>query len=208
MKNKTTHYQIILDSSGSMSDCRHATISTFNEHLQSIQAIQKEFKDQNIRVSLTYFNGVVTESYVDRMANEVNPLSDETYHTMGSTKLLDAVGKCIQRMEFVHGKDIEEDKASVIFLILTDGEENASQIFNYQQVASMIERLKGTGKWTFTFLGADVDLNRMGDLLRIQHSHRKTFNKTHMQENIATYAADMRGYMESKERGEINFNLS
>ncbi|MFM7729486.1 MAG: VWA domain-containing protein, partial [Flavobacteriales bacterium] len=154
MQNKTTHYQIILDSSGSMSDCRHATINTFNEHLQSIKAIQREFPDQNIRISLTNFSHEVKEVFVDRVTSEVNMLNDENYKTDGSTKLLDAIGKCIQRMEFVHGQDIAQDKASVVFLILTDGEENASTIFNYHQVAGMIERLQATGKWAFTFLGA------------------------------------------------------
>lgn len=208
MQNKTTHYQIILDSSGSMSGCRHATISAFNEHLQSIRAIQQEFPQQKIRISLTNFSNEVVEMFADRIPDEVDLLDQENYRTDGSTKLIDAIGKCIQRMEFVHGEEIQQDKASVVFLILTDGEENASTIFNYQQVSNMIDRLKATGKWTFTFLGADVDLSRMGDMLHIDRSHRKTFSKMHINENVACFSADMRSYMNSKKDGKINFDLS
>jgi hypothetical protein len=156
MKNKKTIYQFVLDKSGSMGDCLTGTITGFNEQLKKITELQAEFSDQEFCLSLTTFNDQIAYPFKDLPVQNIPLLSIENYVPSGMTALLDAIGFSIKRIKEVHGESVDNNEASVVFVILTDGHENSSRFFDYLQIASQIKELESNGKWNFSFVGADI----------------------------------------------------
>ena len=153
MKKNLTELVFILDRSGSMAGLEDDTIGGFNAMIQK----QKGEAGQAL-VSTVLFDHY-TEVIHDRVdIQNVPPLSRNEYYVRGCTALLDAVGKSIQHIGNVHKYAREEDRPeTTLFVITTDGMENASRQYTYQQVKSMIERQKETYGWEFIFLGANID---------------------------------------------------
>ena len=140
----TTELVFILDRSGSMSGLETDTIGGFN----SMIAKQKKEAGEAL-VSTVLFDN---ESVVihDRLPLEdVPPMTEKEYFTLGCTALLDAVGGAIHRREDVPEK--------TMFIITTDGYENASRRYDYETVRRMIQRQKEKYGWEFLFLGANID---------------------------------------------------
>ena len=143
----------IMDRSGSMGGLEADTIGGFN----SMLAKQKKESD-NIIWSTVLFDHI-SEVVHDRVpVDKVKELDSDTYYVRGSTALLDAVGGAIHHIGNVHKYAREEDRpAKTLFIITTDGMENASVIFDYRRVRRMIERQKSRYGWEFIFLGANMD---------------------------------------------------
>ena len=153
MKKGLTELVFILDRSGSMSGLEGDTIGGFNA------MIRKQRKaDGEAYVSTVLFDN---ESVVihDRVEiRRVRPLTGEDYSVRGCTALLDAIGKAIHHIGNVHKYAREEDRPErTLFVITTDGMENASHRYTAQQVKQMIERQKEKYGWEFIFLGANMD---------------------------------------------------
>ncbi len=142
-----------MDRSGSMGGLEADTIGGFN----SMLAKQKKESD-NIIWSTVLFDHI-SEVVHDRVpVDKVKELDSDTYYVRGSTALLDAVGGAIHHIGNVHKYAREEDRpAKTLFIITTDGMENASVIFDYRRVRRMIERQKSRYGWEFIFLGANMD---------------------------------------------------
>ena len=143
----TTELVFILDRSGSMSGLETDTIGGFN----SMIAKQKKEAGEAL-VSTVLFNN---ESVVihDRLPLEdVPPMTEKEYFTLGCTALLDAVGGAIH-----HIGNIEDVPEKTMFIITTDGYENASRRYDYETVRRMIQRQKEKYGWEFLFLGANID---------------------------------------------------
>ena len=202
MKNTTTYYQFILDVSGSMSNIRFETIESYNAHVKQIQSLKKDFPNQEFLVSLCLFNDHIKSIFEDIPLEHVSLITPEDYMPNGSTALLDAIGKCTFRIKQDHGKDINAGKASVVTVIITDGEENASRVFNYLEVSKMIKDLEKTENWTFTFLGAEINAELLGKMLSIKRQNTKTFMKDEIHNTMAEISHSMRAYASHKERGE------
>jgi uncharacterized protein YegL len=180
MQNKTTYYQFILDASGSMSNCRHETLQNLNLHLKTIQNLQKEFSEQIFRVSLTLFNTRLHQKWAYKSPLDIEPLTLVEYIPEGSTALLDAIGTQIHEIQHRFGEQMESDKATVVMVILTDGEENSSRFYDFPFISKTIKRLEKTGKWTFTFLGTDIDAFHVGEMLSIKRENTMQFDKREM----------------------------
>lgn len=148
-----TELVFILDRSGSMSGLEKDTIGGFNAMLQK----QRRQKGDAV-VSTVLFN---TSAQVihDRLPLErVGDLTEEDYCVGGCTALLDAVGGAIHHIGNVHKYARPEDRPRrTLFVITTDGLENASRRYNYRKVKAMIERQKERYGWEFLFLGANMD---------------------------------------------------
>ena len=157
MKNKTTYYQFILDMSGSMSNVRNETIDSYNAHIEKIKSMQREFPDQLFLISLCLFNDGQKNVLVEMPVIEVKSITVEDYRPDNSTALLDSIGKCVTRIRREHHRKITKNEASVVTVIITDGEENSSRHFSYPDISRLIMELEETGKWSFTFLGADIN---------------------------------------------------
>ena len=151
MKN-LTEVVFILDRSGSMEGLEADTIGGFN----SMLAKQKKTEGE-VLVSTVLFDHEI-EILHDRVPlSEVKNMTREKYWTRGSTALLDAVGSSIQHIKNVHKYAREEDRPDkTLFVITTDGMENSSHHFDYNEVKKLVEAQKESG-WEFIFLGANID---------------------------------------------------
>ena len=148
-----TELVFILDRSGSMSGLEKDTIGGFNAMLQ------KQRRQEGDAVVSTVLFNTSAQVIHDRLPLErVGELTEEDYCVGGCTALLDAVGGAIHHIGNVHKYARPEDRPRrTLFVITTDGLENASRRYNYRKVKAMIERQKERYGWEFLFLGANMD---------------------------------------------------
>ena len=156
MKKNLTELVFILDRSGSMAGLEGDTIGGFNAMLQKQRGEPGE-----ALISTVLFDNK-TEVIHDRVPlDRVSALTEKEYYVRGCTALLDAVGGAIHHIGNVHKYAREEDRPEkTLFVITTDGMENASRRYTYDKVKAMIERQRETYGWEFLFLGANIDAAR------------------------------------------------
>lgn len=143
-KKGKTHVMLVLDSTGSMQSIKDLTISAFNEYLKTLQ----NDKDADYSFFLFTFNSAVSELVYDAVpVKKAAELNADTYMCQATTPLYDAIARSINHL----GK-----KKKVVFVVQTDGLENASREYTMRQVFDMITEKTGKG-WQFLFLGADQD---------------------------------------------------
>ena len=207
MKNKTTLYHFVIDQSGSMAGSEKATIAGFNTQLKTIQELKTEHPDENYLCSLTLFNDEINDVFRYADVEKLRTLNIETYRPNGSTALLDAIGKSIFSIKEKFGKDISEDKMSVVLVIITDGHENCSRMYTYHDIAQLIKNLDDTGKWTFSFLGADFDAIHTSHMLNIRKENVMNFSKSNYAGMMDDVSSSIRSYAESKSSGNMKRNL-
>lgn len=153
MKKNLTEIVFILDRSGSMSGLEADTIGGFNAML----ARQKREAGRAL-VSTVLFDNEITVIHDRLPLNRVSPMTEKEYFTRGCTALLDAVGGAIHHIGNIHKYARREDvPEKTLFVITTDGYENASRRYDYEAVRRMIERQKAKYGWEFLFLGANID---------------------------------------------------
>ena len=153
MKKNLTELVFILDRSGSMAGLEKDTIGGFN----SMIAQQKAAEGDALVSTVLFSNdSKVIHDRID--VRRVEPLTERQYVACGCTALLDAIGGAIHHIGNVHKYAREEDRPEhTIFVITTDGLENASHRYTAQQVKQKIERQKEKYGWEFIFLGANID---------------------------------------------------
>ena len=153
MKRDWTELVFILDRSGSMQGLESDTIGGFNAMLEK----QKKQPGEAF-VSTVLFDDE-TQVLHDRLRlNKVKPITEKDYYVRGCTALLDAVGGAIHHIGNIHKYARPEDvPAHTLFVITTDGMENASRRYAARQVKEMIRRQKEKYGWEFLFLGANID---------------------------------------------------
>ena len=156
MKNDLTELVFILDRSGSMSGLESDTIGGFNA------MIRKQSSEPGQALVSTVLFDTDSEVIHDRVPLERIPeLTDRQYRVGGCTALLDAVGSAISHIGKVHKYAREEDRpGKTLFVITTDGMENASRRYTYSKLKELIERQKEKYGWEFLFLGANIDSAR------------------------------------------------
>ena len=166
MKKGLTELVFILDRSGSMSGLEADTIGGFNSMLEK----QKREAGEAF-VSVVLFDDR-TEILYDRAdIHKIEPMNDNQYYVRGCTALLDAIGGAIHHIGNVHKYVREEDRPEkTLFIITTDGMENASRMYGYDRVKQMIERQKEQYHWEFLFLGANIDAVSVAGRFGIDHS--------------------------------------
>ena len=138
---------------------------------------------------------------------QINALSIETYVPNGSTALLDAIGKSIYSIKQRYGKDIAEDKMSVVLIIITDGHENSSRMYSYHDVAHLIKELDDTGKWTFSFLGADFDAIHTSHMLNIRKENVMNFSKSSYAGFMSEVSDSIKTYANEKSQGNLKRDI-
>ncbi|MFC2716593.1 MAG: hypothetical protein ACFN3C_04200 [Stomatobaculum longum] len=153
MKDNLTEIVFILDRSGSMSGLEADTIGGFNAMLER----QKKAEGEALLSTLLFSNE--TEVLHDRAdIRRVEPLSLQDYRVGSSTALLDAIGGAIRHIGNLHREARPEERpAHTLFVITTDGQENASRRYSYGELRRLIEGQKEKYGWEFLFLGANMD---------------------------------------------------
>ena len=151
-KNNITELVFILDKSGSMSGLENDTIGGFNSMIEN----QKK-EDAPCYVSTILFSGESEVIHDREKLGKIQPLTDRDYVVGGCTALIDAIGGAIHHIGKVHKYFGESAPEHTMFVITTDGQENASHKYTSEQVKKMIERQKEKYGWEFIFLGANID---------------------------------------------------
>ena len=150
-KPKDVELVFILDRSGSMGGLESDTIGGYNSMLSK----QKKEKTGKVSVTTVLFDDQYELLYNQVPIEKVSPMTEEEYYVRGSTALLDAIGKTV--MQVKANQDKKEIKDKVLFVIITDGMENASREYRADQIKKLIEERKEKNNWEFLFLGANID---------------------------------------------------
>lgn len=183
--NKTS-ITVILDKSGSMHPISNDTIGGYNKFIETQRNIPGECE-----ISLIQFSSNSEFTYKSKPINEAILLNNNNYMPNGGTALLDAIGTAI----IEKGKELsnlaEDDRPSkVMFVIITDGEENSSKEFRDRQVIKdMIEHQKTVYSWDFTFLGANQDVFTTSTSLGIDLNKSLSFSTTKSGGAMRAFAA-------------------
>ena len=153
MRKGLTEIVFILDRSGSMGGLEADTIGGYNS------LIEKQKKEEGEAYISTVLFDDTCEVLHDRVGlNQIKSMTDNEYYVRGCTALLDAIGGAIHHIGNVHKyARAEERPEKTLFIITTDGMENASKQYGYEKVKRMIERQKERYDWEFLFLGANMD---------------------------------------------------
>ncbi len=172
MKKGFTELVFILDRSGSMSGLEGDTVGGFNA------MIEKQKKEKGEAVVSTVLFDDVSEVIHDRASIEkIAPLTEKEYFVRGSTALLDAIGDAVHHIGNVHKYARPEDVPEhTLFVITTDGMENASRRHNAAGVKSLIERQKTEHGWEFLFLGANIDAVGTAETFGIDRNRAVTYS--------------------------------
>jgi len=172
MRENLTEIVFILDRSGSMSGLESDTIGGFNS------MIAKQQKEEGEAIVSTVLFDDETDVIHDRVAiGEVKKLTEEDYYVRGCTALLDAVGGAIHHIGNVHKYAREEDRpAKTLFVITTDGLENASRHYSFKDVKKLIKRQQEKYNWEFIFLGANIDAIEVAGNMGISKDRAANYN--------------------------------
>ena len=170
---------IIVDESGSMSHLRNATLSGINETIGTIKEAQRKFADtQEHYLTLVTFDSRGSDNTV-RTLIDAQPIEQvgefNNYHPFGGTPLYDAVGVSLTKLK---GRIKDDENATGVVTILTDGMENASHEWRADTLRQLIEQLTEEG-WTFSYMGSAHDVKSVTDLLAIK--------------NVIEFSHDVRG---------------
>jgi len=174
MKANLTEIVCILDMSGSMIDLTTDTIGGYNAFIKEQKSLPGDAFVSTVLFNDQYY---MIHNHVD--IKEISPLTGYEYRPRGGTALMDAVGKAINDVGYRLNDTPEEERPShVIFMITTDGYENASREFNRAQIKRMIEHQRQKYSWEFIFIGAGIDAYTEAESMGLDGLHAMNVSAT------------------------------
>ena len=175
MKKNLTELVFILDRSGSMAGLEGDTIGGFNAMIE-----KQKREPGEAYVSTVLFDNVSQVIHDRAEIQTIEPMTDRDYYVRGCTALLDAVGEAIHHIGNVHKYAREEDRPEkTLFIITTDGMENASRKYTYDRVKKMIRHQQEKYGWEFIFLGANIDAAREAARFGIREECAANYHADH-----------------------------
>ena len=199
---------LILDKSGSMQGLESDTIGGFNSMIKKQKAL-----DVPVRVTAVLFNDKTDMLYESRSIHSVHALTEKEYEVGGTTALLDAVGSTILNVD---QKGNVKKGTKVIFVIITDGMENASREFTKTKVKQMISDKQEKSGWDFIYLGANIDAAEEAGAIGVKKANAVTYRNTESgvranYDAVSAYvkeAAEMGAVASSKWRSHVEEDTS
>ena len=196
---RPTDITIVLDRSGSMQTTKSDTIGSFNSFL----AEQRKVTGQ-ATVSLVQFDDQYEPAYEGRPLDDAPDLTDDTYVPRGMTALLDAIGRTIVRTDERFAKQGNRAEL-VIFVIITDGHENASKEYDREKVFKLIRSYEREHNWQFVFLGANQDAIAEAGDIGIMADRAMTYDVKHIRTANSIMAKKMAMYRRSAKTEDLAF---
>ena len=175
---KNLYAHIVLDRSGSMETDRDATIGAVNEYANGLGMDDKV----DARISLTIFDSQSIDLIRDNIpAAEFEKLTRETYQPRGGTPLNDAIGRTVAKIDV----ETRREDEGIVLVIVTDGQENASNEYTKDAVKKLLEGRQKDKSWLVLFLGADINVFDEGVIGRgTVQGHTLAFNKSNVQASM------------------------
>lgn len=202
MKTNLTEIVFVLDRSGSMGGLESDTIGGYNAFLDAQRQATGE-----AQVTTVLFDDKYEILHNGLDIKQIKPITSEEYFARGTTALLDAVGKTINGVGArLSSLDESERPGKIIFVITTDGMENASREFTYEQVQKMITHQQEKYSWEFLFLGANIDAAKEAQDLGINANRAGNYVATGIGTH-ALYAAVSQSVMQFRSKGKIDDDL-
>lgn len=171
IKNNITELVFIIDRSGSMSGLEGDTIGSFNSLIEKQKKV-----DGKCYVSTVLFDHEQKVIHDRAELDNIKPLTDKDYYARGCTALVDAIGLSVRHIANIHKYARREDVPQrTMFIIITDGYENASRIFTVDRVRDMVEYEKKNYGWEFIFIGTN-DVFETAENFGIGRERAATYN--------------------------------
>jgi hypothetical protein len=168
-----TRIAIVLDRSTSMGQIRKEAVQLFNDQVKAIRKAAKG-KAKDTTVSLFTFSDYADEPVIfNAPVSALTEMSVEAYAPNGWTAMYDGIGKAIERLSSL--PEMADPDTSFLIITVTDGEENRSRNYTGQRLADKIQILQAGGRWTFTFCGANIDVEKMGQTLNIPRANTMSY---------------------------------
>lgn len=190
---------VILDESGSMTSCRDATITGFNEFVAGQAGA---LGSGEAYLTLVKFDAPsITTVCENTNVKQVTPLTTATYSPGGGTNLMDAIGVTMNRINQLLSRTEVEDRPGVLVVIITDGEENSSKEYRSSQIKQMVSAAETKGDWTFQFLGANVDAFTMGSTFGMNQANTATYDVSSMAATMSVLNSSTQRVRSAKSMG-------
>ncbi|MBL7903488.1 MAG: VWA domain-containing protein [Bacteroidales bacterium] len=161
------HNLIILDESGSMQSIKEDIIKGFNEVVQTIKGVEKQYPDQEHFISILTFNGLGQKYLLENMpVSKLEEIDGNRYQPNAMTPLYDAMGFSIQQLR---NQLSGAEDYHVLVTVLTDGEENSSREFDAKAIKALVDDLS-VHNWTFTYIGTEHDVSKSATTISIHNT--------------------------------------
>ena len=199
-KKMVTEIIIVLDRSGSMGSIRLDTIEGFNKFIEDQRKLGLDGK-----MTLVQFDNHYQIDYSGVSIDKAEFLSEKTYEPRGMTALFDAIGKTISETKSRLEKNPVDN---VVFVIITDGHENASKEFTQKSAFKMITDCKADNNWEFVFLGANQDAIQTGGMVGVRTGSSATFATSNINVAYSTLSDNIGTYRGTGVSGSLDWSMA
>lgn len=157
IKRGRTYVVVLLDRSGSMQSVKMPTVRGYNEQVQVLLEEASAPDRGETFASLVTFNGKISEDFWNAPIEILREMHESEYNPTGNTSYYDALGYTINKL--CESSDPNDEFNSYLVIAISDGEDTSSRVWTKQKISEKVKELEGTNRWTFTFIGANMDIH-------------------------------------------------